>query len=227
MNRLCAGVIAVVTAGAFCVHAEAPVSQPEAPVELSGVFASADGATMELYQPGPSASVVLHINDPGSALLELTLKDTKESAPVGLRATTQFGGAPLTLIGDGPDLYGRTEVDGKVLEFLVGADGKMKTAVGGRVIQEPTTSAEIEASLVAADYAATWSSIQTMAFTVDAAGVKVRGAARPGFTQSVDRVFARTGKLSDERKKALEQASQDRQIIGRQVNDLRAVLPEQ
>ena len=227
MNRLCVGVIAAVTAGAFYVHAEAPVSLPEAPVELSGVFASDDGATMELFQSGPAAEVVLNVNEPGSASLELTLKDTKEAAPVGLRATTEFGGAPMTLIGDGTDLYGRTEVDGKVMEFLIGADGKMKTSVAGRLIQEPTTSAEIEANLVAVDYAATWSSIQTMAFTVDAAGVKVRGAARPGFTQSVDRVFARTGKLSDERKKALEQASQDRQIIGRQVNDLRAALPEQ
>ena len=226
MNRFIAGWCAVL----FCWHAIARASDSEpaaapanVPPEMSGSFASPDGAKVEVYQAA-SDEFILNVDDPGMAKIELLVRGTQAVPPVAMRASTQFGEAPMQLVGEGPELYGRTEVAGKSLEFLVDAQGAVHTAVAGKAVKTPSTSTELEAGLVAEDFAATWNAMRTMSFSLAPEGVNVRGASAPGSTQRVDRVFGRKADLSDARKEELGKVREERSAMSDSVAEFRKIL---
>ena len=222
MNRIVAGCCAVVFMCPF-VGETAENTPAAVPPELSGNFASPDGASVEVYQSAPD-EFLLNVDDPGVAQIELTVRGKQNASPVAMRAITQFGEAPLQLVGEGAELYGRTEVAGKSLEFLVDAQGHVRTSVDGQLVKDPATSTEIEAGLVAEDFAATWTAMRTMAITIAPDGVSVRGASTPGSTQRVDRAFSRIAALTDEQRNTMAQVDTERRVAVGQVKAFRKDL---
>ena len=222
MNRLISGGLMLF---ACCCPVFAQ-GDPAAPAPgLSGLFSSPDGATVEVYDTG-GGDLLLTVHDAEVSGMQLTVKGDREAAPVAMRADTQFGGAPLALVGEGPELYGRTEAGGKPLEFLVGSDGQVRTVLDGERVVEPKTSAELEAAMVAGDYATAWAGIRTMAFTTTTNAVQVRGAMPPGATQRVDRVFSRQANLSETRRQDLEKARAERAGHADAMEKVRALWAE-
>lgn len=174
--------------------AVAPAPEPAQPAtpskeeDLLGHYGAADGTQAGIYRSTESGEWVMTYARPGEKPMTVFLAgDPASLKPVGLDITTTFNGKPMTVIGEGAQLYVKGSSEEEEVEGLVGATGKKISVADG-------TSEGAELSAALQDYSAEWNRLRAARVQLARDGMKIISA---GTAVSSARAFSRRSNLSN------------------------------
>lgn len=174
------------------------------PVEVTRAsYRGEAGTEVSLYRAEKSARWVMTVTEPETQPVTILLEGQPSSLkPASLGCTVDFDGQPMGMMVDGAHLYARGMYEGRTLECRRDAKGARTTLDGERPADGAETPGEMESTMMLDEVAGRWEAVKQTVVSVDTNGLAMQNGADAA---ARTRRFARTGILSEEESKRMEE----------------------